>query len=191
MNRKDPPEKQSRHKRAAAQLPFARRREVRIIAALVLVFGVLAVPVFLFPSDPPVRVPPERLLTVYSLHRCPCALRWKRALEQQGFKVAVFKLKSVDAMRKKLRTPITARGCHVGSYLDYFLEGHVPAAALVQLSEVHPAASGLMFVTKSSQAIHGSDPDNLGMLVIVDQFGEASPWTVAAAPSTGGPQPQE
>jgi hypothetical protein len=86
----------------------------------------------------------------------------------------------------ELRTPVTGRSCHVGKYLAYTLEGHVPADALVKLSELHPAAIGLMFVSKSSQAIHGSDPNNDGVVVIVDKVGEASPWSAAAVPTPTG-----
>jgi len=186
--RKPSPENLRRKQRELLQLPFSRRREVRIIAALVLVFGLLALPIFLFPVDPPARMPPERSVTIYTLHRCPCAFGWKRALEQQGFSVAVFKLKSVSSLRMDLRTPVAGRSCHVGKYLDYALEGHVPADALVKLSELRPAATGLMFVTKSSQAIHGSDPNNDGVVVIVDKVGEVSPWSAAAVPTPTGKQ---
>jgi hypothetical protein len=181
--RKPSPENRRRKQRELTRLPFSRRREVRIIAGLVLVFGLFALPIFLFPVDPPAKVSPERSVTIYSLHRCPCAFSWKRALEQQGFSVAVFKLESVKSLRMELRTPVTGRSCHVGKYLDYTLEGHVPADSLAKLSELHPAAIGLMIVTKSSQAIHGSDPNNDGVVVIVDKVGEASPWSAAAVPT--------
>jgi hypothetical protein len=183
LARKPSPENLRRKQGELTPLPFSRRREVRIIAALVLVFSLLALPIFLFPPDPPAMVSQERSVTIYSLHRCPCAFGWKRALEQQGFSVAVFKLKSVSPLRMDLRTPVAGRSCHVGKYLDYALEGHVPGDALVKLSELRPAAIGLMFVSKSSQAIHGSDPNNDGVVVIVDKVGEVSPWSAAAVPT--------
>ena len=140
MNRKS----QSRRPPQGPQnkpVPLTRRREVRVIAAVAVAFALVAAAILL--SDRSLWIAPERLVTIYRVHGCRCAFQWKHGLEQQGFAVVMHEMDSLRAIRQRLRTPPEARGCHVGEFLGYFVEGHVDPAALRELSRRHPAALGL------------------------------------------------
>lgn len=118
------------------------------MAAVVLTFALLAAGTIL--SDRSIWVAPERLVTVYRVHGCRCAFLWERALEQQGFSVAMHELESLKDIRKRLRTPPSVMGCHVGEYLGYFVEGHVDPGALRELSRRHPSALGVSTETSTN-----------------------------------------
>jgi hypothetical protein len=123
-------------------LPFFRRREVRYGIGITLIFALLTVILFL--SNRSLWLAPEKIVTVYRVHGCRCAFQWERELEREGFSVVMNEVHSLKFIRQRLRTPPKARGCHVGEYLGYFLEGHVPAAALQYLSSSRPPAMGLL-----------------------------------------------
>lgn len=69
-------------------------------------------------------------------------------MEAAGFGVRVIEHQTLKTVRASLRTPASLRGCHVGAYLDYFLEGHVSPAALPVLAMQRPEGLGL--ATESS-----------------------------------------
>lgn len=56
---------------------------------------------------------------------------------------------SLHLVREELHTPPEARGCHVGEYMGYFVEGHVDPLALRELSRRHPTALGLSTETST------------------------------------------
>ena len=122
-------------------VPPSRRREVRIIAAVLATFALVAAAILF--SDRSLWIAPERLVTIYRVHGCRCAFQWRQGLEQEGFTVVLREIDSLRAIRQRLRTPPEARGCHVAEFLGYFVEGHVDPAALRELSRRHPAALGL------------------------------------------------
>lgn len=121
-----PPAARPRRKGPVDRLSFSRRREARVIAAVALTFALLAELTLL--SDRSIRVAPERLVAVYRVHGCRCAFIWERAMEQQGYPVAMHELESLKDIRRRLR-PTSVRGRHVGEYPGYFVEGHVDPGA--------------------------------------------------------------
>lgn len=157
-------------------LRLTRRREVRILAVVALSFALVGALILL--SDRSVWVAPENLVTVYRLHACPCAFDWKRELERQGLGVAMQELESLKYVRQRLRTPPAARGCHVGEFLGYFVEGHVDPAALRDLSRRHPAALGLS--TETSTKPEGGNVDIASeansRVLLVGPNGSSSVW---------------
>lgn len=46
-------------------------------------------------------------------------------------------------IRNQLGTPKELKGCHVATYLTYFVEGHVAPIALRKLAVERPAARGI------------------------------------------------
>ena len=120
MGRKSKSRRQS-NERPTDTLPFFRRREVRYGGGITLIFALLTIILFL--SNRSLWIAPEKIVTVYRVHGCRCAFQWERELEREGFSVVMNEIHSLKFIRQRLRTPPQARGCHVGEYLGYFLEG--------------------------------------------------------------------
>lgn len=87
---------------------------------------------------------PERAIDVYQKPRCPCARGWVRSLKDDGFIVRVTMTEALRATRRAFNTPPVLHGCHIGVYLNYFLEGHVAAAAVRDLAIHRPSGGGLV-----------------------------------------------
>ena len=140
MNRKS----QSRHRPQVPQnepVPLTRRREFRVIAGVAVAFALVAAVILL--SDRSLWIEPERLVTIYRVHGCRCAFQWSHELEREGYTVVMHEIDSLRSIRQRLRTPPEARGCHVGEFLGYFVEGHVNPLALRELSRRRPSALGV------------------------------------------------
>ena len=129
--------RRSRLEQRKKPVPFIRRREVRYGLGIAAGFAVLTAILFL--SNRSLWLAPERIVTIYRVHGCRCAFPWKRELERKGFSVVMNEVESLQFIRQRLRTPTEARGCHVGEYLGYFVEGHVHPTALDELSRRRPA----------------------------------------------------
>lgn len=123
-------------------------------------------------------VAPERRIAIYRTHGCQCAFLWARQLEASGYVVTLYEPESLKTIRGALKTPPSLRGCHVGRYLEYFVEGHVSAEALGVLARQHPP--GLGVGTESAVVRHeppsstqtGGNPG----VTLYDQNGNAHHW---------------
>lgn len=160
---------------AKAQQPNLARQLRIVFAATLLVGAVGAVVVSweqLFP------VPPERLVKIYRTHGCRCAFNLADSLKAEGFIVRLYEYETLQYVRGTLHTPSNLRGCHVGEFLGYFLEGHVAPLALPKLAQQHPSALGL--VTESSvdaKSVHGSIArDEKGRVLLVERDGRTRTW---------------
>ena len=102
-------------------------------------------------------------------------------------------LESLQFIRQRLRTPTEARGCHVGEYLGYFVEGHVHPTALDELSRRRPAALGLMTeVPARSEARHVDIASDAGSRVLlVAPNSKSSVWFQAHATTEAGGTKEE
>jgi len=121
---------------------------------------------------------PERQVTIYRTHGCKCAFTFARSLQAAGFDVRIVEYQTLKTVRASLRTPASLRGCHVGEYLDYFLEGHVSPAALPVLAMQRPTGLGL--ATESSAKAGASHVsialDERSTVMLIGPNGEAQPW---------------
>ena len=118
------------------------RRQLYAVAAIALLGAAIAALLVFWEQK--AAISQERLVSIYRKHGCVCALEWKRSLENAGFEVQMFEPDSMNPIRAKLQTPRQLRGCHVGVYLGYYLEGHVPAEALEKLTTDRPVAKGVV-----------------------------------------------
>lgn len=120
----------------------------------------------------------EQVVTVYRVHGCTCVFSWVDALRAAGFSVQVVEHTSLAAVRSTLETPDSLHGCHVGRYLNYFVEGHVAPEALKSLAANHPIALGV--TTEASVGagrIHTSIADEEhSPVVLVEPDGKMLPW---------------
>lgn len=131
----------------------------------------------------------DHVVTVYRMHGCTCVFSWVDSLKAAGFSVRVVELGSLTTVRSRMQTPATLHGCHLGSYLTYFVEGHVAPDALKALASQHPTALGV--TTESSVdagRVHTSVADEeRSPVVLVEPGGPMLPWfTPPPLPTDGG-----
>lgn len=151
-------------------------RQLRIVIAATLLFGAIGAIVVnwehLFPVDA------ERSVTVYRTHGCRCALTWADSLKAEGFVVRMFEYETLQYVRHSLHTPATLHGCHVASYLDYFVEGHVSPAALRELAAQRPTGLGLTTEASmlSKDAHLSIERDESSRVLFIAQDGHTVHW---------------
>ncbi len=169
------PARQAVQRRREAQARRELMTQLRRVAAIAVLAATVAALVAtwdrLFP------VPPEKLLTVYWTHECRCAHSWIRSLESGGFVVRDFEIGNLRSVRERLGTPATLRGCHVGTLLDYFVEGHVPPDALRRLADERPPGRGVARASDLSPSPPGATAE---AVVRFDDLGVSRPWLSAA-----------
>lgn len=123
-------------------------------------------------------IPPARLVKIYRTHGCRCAFALADSLKAEGFIVQLREYETLQYVRQSLHTPSNLRGCHVGEFLGYFLEGHVAPPALRQLAQQQPRALGL--ATEGSvdhTSIHVSIAnDERSRVLLVELDGRARTW---------------
>jgi len=121
---------------------------------------------------------PENVVDVYQSEHCTCAPGWIRSLEQHGFVVRVSTTDTLRKMRNELKIPATLNGCHVGLYLNYFLEGHVAGEAVRDLAIHRPTSRGLITQAAWDAAqTHSSVVDFESPVLLLDRNGStASLW---------------
>ena len=152
------------------------RRQLGIVIAATLLFGAIGAIVvnweYLFPVDA------ERLVTVYRIHGCRCALNLADDLKAEGFVVRGFEYETLQYVRHSLHTPASLHGCHVASYLDYFVEGHVSPATLRELAEQRPTGLGITteasMLSKDAHLNIARDENSSVLLILQD--GQPITW---------------
>ncbi|WP_083844668.1 DUF411 domain-containing protein [Hydrocarboniphaga effusa] len=119
-----------------------------------------------------------RQVTIYRTHGCRCAFTWARQLESQGYVVTMYEPETLKTIRGALKTPPSLRGCHVGRYMEYFVEGHVPAEALDLLARQHPAGLGVAVDSTAAQhePLSSSHLGEKPGVILYDQNGNARIW---------------
>ena len=132
-------------------------------------------------------IPPERLIKIYRSHGCRCAFALADSLKAEGFIVQLYEYETLQYVRQALHTPSNLRGCHVGEFLGYFLEGHVAPLALRQLAQQQPRALGLATEGSVDRAsIHVSiTNDERSRVLLVELDGRARTWFDAAEDPRG------
>ena len=120
----------------------------------------------------------DRVVTVYRLHGCTCVFSWLDSLQAAGFTVRVVELGSLTTVRSTMQTPASLHGCHLGSYLTYFVEGHVTPEALKALGSQHPIALGVTTESSiDSGRVHMSVvEEEHSSVVLVEPGGGMLPW---------------
>lgn len=134
----------SRHRLKHSERSQSAAREIRRVAFGAAAFAIGAVITLLWPVIYPHR--PERVVTIYWTHGCDCADQWIASLKAARYDVHDFEQDNLNSRRRQLRVPHILHGCHLASYLGYFIEGHVPPEALERLARERPAADGLAYI---------------------------------------------
>ncbi|RJG12047.1 DUF411 domain-containing protein [Pseudomonas cavernicola] len=74
-------------------------------------------------------------IDVYRDPNCGCCKAWISHLESNGFKVADHVESNMSAVKSRLGVPPRLASCHTGVIDGKFVEGHVPAAAILKLRQ--------------------------------------------------------
>jgi hypothetical protein len=82
------------------------------------------------------------LVQVWKSPTCGCCKDWVAHLEAHGFRVQVHEVGNTAA-RARLKVPAALGSCHTAQVGRYAIEGHVPAADILQLLKQQPDAIGL------------------------------------------------
>ena len=85
----------------------------------------------------------ERTMTVYRSPDCSCCHAWADIARRAGWAVATVDVTDMTAFKTEHGVPSTAQSCHTVLVGDYFVEGHVPLAALDMLLAERPAIDGI------------------------------------------------
>lgn len=80
---------------------------------------------------------------VYKSPTCGCCSKWVSHLEANGFTVEATDLNDINLVKRSYGIPPALASCHTAVIGDYLVEGHVPAADIIQLLKQKPAIKGI------------------------------------------------
>lgn len=81
------------------------------------------------------RADEARVIDVYHDPQCGCCTEWVRHLKANGFTIKDHPQADMAPVKKKLGVPARLNSCHTGVYQGKFVEGHVPAAQVLELGK--------------------------------------------------------
>lgn len=157
---------------------YQKKRRIACIAGVAVFVTVLSIVVALTYWDGVQPVPANHLVKVYLQHGCVCAAPWMEELEANGFVVDKYDAGDMHLLRHKKHIPDHLQGCHLGEYLGYFLDGHIPAEGLHELARQRPDALGIGMasdVVVVNDSINTS-PIDKDALIIFDRVGHGTLW---------------
>jgi hypothetical protein len=94
-------------------------------------------------SPPAVSNVGELAITVYKSPTCGCCSGWEEYLREHGFSVTSVPTDDMDSVKGEHGIPEDMQSCHTAVIGDYYIEGHVPIEAIMQLLEEQPAIDGI------------------------------------------------
>ncbi|MFQ6012020.1 MAG: DUF411 domain-containing protein [Thermoplasmata archaeon] len=112
-----------------------------VLAASLITYGVAT---WLL-ATPGSGEPPADLLRVdvYLQPTCGCCHQYVTYLESEGFHVVVHETTDLTPIKDQHGIPASHWACHTATVGGYFVEGHVPKAAIEKLLEDRPAIDGI------------------------------------------------
>jgi len=81
--------------------------------------------------------------TVYKSPSCGCCSLYARELKTQGYDVNVVEVSDMSPIKNKYSIPSSMQTCHTTVIGDYYVEGHVPFAAVEKLLTEKPTIDGI------------------------------------------------
>lgn len=166
--------KKSKAKPDSGPTPVQIRRVVLAAVGMGIVFAALVNWESLIPGS---RKP---TVDVFWTHDCTCVFEWMEELKGAGLHVRSFEAESLALKRKSMHVPSDLKGCHLGQYEGYFVEGHVPPSAITQLGAQHPTGRGLVLVPEATDSSKPATEDyRHGNVMLFGDTGEPRLWAVA------------
>ena len=111
------------------------------VGALSLLLSACAAPAEL--SPPATSSDVSRSMTVYRSPDCSCCHLWSEIAGQAGWTVVTVDKLDMAAFKAETGVPEQAASCHTAIVDGYFVEGHVPLAAIERLMADRPAIDGI------------------------------------------------
>lgn len=87
--------------------------------------------------------PEDTTVIVYRTPTCGCCGEYEGYLEDEGFPVEDVTLDDLSSIKDDMGIPEDMWSCHTSFVGDYFVEGHVPAEAILSLLNERPAIDGI------------------------------------------------
>jgi hypothetical protein len=94
-------------------------------------------------APPPAAAAVAVAVDVYKSPSCTCCHEWEAYLRDLGYQVRSLPVEDMAAVKGRLGVPEEAWSCHTAVIDGYAVEGHVPAAAIVDLLAARPAIDGI------------------------------------------------
>ncbi len=82
-------------------------------------------------------------LTMYKSPNCGCCAVYERIMKKKGFEFESIMVDDMTEIKDKYKIPADKQSCHTMTMGDYYVEGHVPADALVKLFNEKPDIKGI------------------------------------------------
>ena len=73
-------------------------------------------------------------LTMFKDPNCGCCGKWAEHMRANGFSVKEVATHEMDAVKRKAGVPPALASCHTAKIGGYIIEGHVPAAQVIELT---------------------------------------------------------
>ena len=80
---------------------------------------------------------------MYKSPNCGCCVGYAKALREWGFEVEMVVTENMAAVKEKYGIPVDKQSCHTIEVAGYFIEGHVPQAAVQKLVQDRPEIEGI------------------------------------------------
>ena len=110
-----------------------------IIVSLLMVMALLAAGC----SEKPALNLPDKKITIFKSPTCGCCEIYSKYMEKQGFEVEVSNSYDMSSVKSKYNVPAQLGSCHTTIVGNYFVEGHVPAEAIIKLLTEKPDIAGI------------------------------------------------
>ncbi len=95
----------------------------------------LAIATLFFATATAHAAAPQPTIEVHRDANCGCCKSWVSYMEEQGFQVIDHVEEDMVAVKRKLGVPRHLASCHTATLNGKFIEGHVPAAQVTELSK--------------------------------------------------------
>lgn len=111
----------------------------KIIILTIMLVGLLLIAC----AAKPVNNLPDKDITIYKSMSCGCCSIYTKYMGDQGFSVSAPAVDNLDAVKERFHIPREMQSCHTSVIGNYFVEGHVPAEAIVKLMTEKPDIAGI------------------------------------------------
>ncbi len=106
---------------------------------------------------------------VYLTPTCGCCHQYLDYLRGEGFAVTPHEMEDISGTKDNLGIPADMRSCHTSVINGYFVEGHVPVAAIQKLTLETPPVDGIALpgMPSGSPGMGGSKADDFVIYAVV------------------------
>ncbi|MDB5526497.1 MAG: metal-binding protein [Rhizobium sp.] len=100
------------------------------------------------------------MMTIYKDPNCGCCHLWSEAMKKAGYTTVINDKADLSEIKLRFGVPKAVQGCHTAVIGKYFIEGHVPLAAVEELlMDPHDIAGYAVPGMPSGSLGMGEDPN--------------------------------